>query len=88
MTYIDAVVEVLRSAPGPLTTHEISDAVSSPGTAPSSRRPSDATITTWLYAITGSHDHPGVHRLDRTGTGRDSTCWVCDAGLAAGATPH
>jgi len=89
MTYIDAVVEVLRSAPGPLTTHEIADAVSSPGAAPSSRRPSEATITTWLYAITGrSHEHPDVHRLDRTESGRSSTCWVCDAGLAGGAIPH
>ena len=81
MAYIDTVVEVLRHAPGPLTTHEIAEAVSK--SVPSDRQPSEAAITTWLYAIGGSHDHPGVHRVDRSGA-RGPVCWVCDAEQARG----
>lgn len=84
MPYIDAVLEALRTAPGPLTTHEISDVVNKAGSGSSDRRPSEATITTWLYAITGSHDHPGVHRLDRAHSGRGCICWVCDQHRAGG----
>jgi hypothetical protein len=87
MAYIDGVLEVLKSAPDPLTAHEIAEAMGrSPLTAPG-RQPSEATITTWLYAITGSHDHPGVHRLDRRGE-RGSICWFCDAEPARGAEVH
>jgi hypothetical protein len=79
MAYIDAVVGALRAAPGPLTTHEIAEAVRSSGAAPSSPQPSEATLTTWLYAMTGhSHDHPDIHRVDRASSGRASVCWICD----------
>ncbi len=88
MPYIDTVVEALRTAPGPLTTNEIADVVNKAGTGPGNRRPSEATITTWLYAITGSHDHPGVHRLDREHSGRDCVCWVCDQRQTPGAGLH
>ena len=87
MAYIDAVVEALRNTPGPLTTHEIADTLDRAGSGPSQRRPSEATITTWLYAITGSHDHPGVHRLDRAQSGRGLICWVCEP-QARGAGLH
>ena len=88
MAYIDTVVEVLRTATGPLTTHQISDAVGNRAAARSSRHPSEATITTWLYAITGSHDRPGVHRLAQTASGHGSTCWVCDDRPVQGVGPH
>jgi hypothetical protein len=87
MAYIDGVLEVLRSAPEPLTAHEIAEAIDRSGPTPPNRRPSEATITTWLYAITGSQDHPGVHRLDRRGGGH-SICWCCDAEPAGGAEVH
>jgi hypothetical protein len=85
MPYIDTVMEALRTAPGPLTTHEIWDVVNKAGSGPRDPRPSEATITTWLYAVTGSHDHPGVHRLDRAHSGRDCICWVCNLGRTTGA---
>lgn len=88
MAYIDTVVEVLRRAPGPLTAHEIAEAVRIAGWGPSDRPPSDAAITTWLYAITGSHDHPGVHRLDRTATTRGCICWTCEEPPAREGTLH
>ena len=88
MPCIDTVVEALRTAPGPLTTHEIWDVVNKAGSGPQIPRPSEATITTWLYAITGSHDHPGVHRLDRSHSGRDCICWASDQRQAAGADVH
>jgi hypothetical protein len=88
MAYIDAVVEVLRTAPGPLTTHEIADVIDKAGSGRSYRRPSEATITTWLYAITGSHDRPGVHRLDRAESGRGCICWVCAEQQTRGANLH
>ena len=87
MAYIDAVLEVIRNAPGPLTAHEIATAVGGSSSIPQSQRPSEATITTWLYAITGSHDHPGVHRLDRR-AGGGSICWCCDAEPVRGADVH
>jgi hypothetical protein len=87
MAYIDAVIEALRTAPGPLTTHEIAESIDQAGSGASRRRPSEATITTWLYAITGSHDHPGVHRLDRAKSGQGRTCWVCEP-QAQGAHLH
>ena len=87
MAYIDAVLEGIRSAAGPLTAHEIASAVGGSSSIPQRQRPSEATITTWLYAITGSHDHPGVHRL-RRGAGGGSICWYCDAEPARGAEVH
>jgi len=78
MAYIDGVLGVLRSASGPLTAHEIAVAMGRSSSTTSGRQPSEATIVTWLYAITGSHDHPGVHRVDRREAGR-SICWFCDA---------
>lgn len=87
MAYIDAVLEVIRSAPGPLTAHEIATAVVGSSSIPQGQRPSEATITTWLYAITGSHDHPGVHRL-KLGTGGGSIRWCCDAEPARRAEVH
>lgn len=89
MAYIDAVVGVLQAAPTPLTTHEIAEAVRHSGAAPTSPQPSEATLTTWLYAWTGhSHDHPEMHRLDRSAAGRDTVCWACDAATAQGAETH
>ena len=88
MAYIDAVVEALQHASGPLTTHELADVIDAAGPGPSGRRPSEATISTWLYALTGSHDHPGIHRLDRTQSGRGCTCWVCDQQQTGRASPH
>lgn len=88
MAYIDTVVEVLRTAPGPLTTHEIMDAVSHGEPAPSGGQPSEATITTWLYAITGSHDRPGVHRLDRADGRLGPVCWACDTRSTRGVNLH
>ena len=87
MAYIDGVLEVLQGASGPLTAHEIAAAMGRSDSTPPGRQPSEATITTWLYAITGSHDHPGVHRLDPTG-GRRSICWFCDAEPTRGTEVH
>ena len=89
MAYIDAVVGVLQAAPTPLTTHEIAEAVRHSGAAPRSPQPSEATLTTWLYAWTGhAHDHPEIHRVDRSATGRDTVCWACDAAAAQGGVTH
>ena len=74
-------------ADSPLTAHEIATAVGGSSSIPQSQRPSEATITTWLYAITGSHDHPGVHRLDRR-AGGGSICWCGDAEPVRGADVH
>lgn len=88
MAYIDVIVEVLRTAPGPLTTHQIADAIDR-GTVPVDRRPSEATITTWLYAMTGhSHDHPEIHRVDAASSGQGCICWACDAASARGGALH